>query len=271
MSAPPRSLALAGAGKMGGALLDGWLRLGIGGGAVSVVEPRPSPELVSTCAARGVALNPVSPAPAEILVVCVKPQMLAEAALGLRPLAGPRTLVVSVVAGKTIAALRAAFPDARAIVRAMPNTPAAVGRGATGLCGGPGVDAADRASVSALFEAVGVTAWVADEDAIDAVTALSGSGPAYVFHMVEAMAAAGVALGLPAETAAKFARATVEGAGALLAAEPATAPETLRRNVTSPGGTTAAALDVLMAGDGLGALMARATAAAKARAGELAR
>ncbi|MDE2018531.1 MAG: pyrroline-5-carboxylate reductase, partial [Hyphomicrobiales bacterium] len=254
----------------GGALLEGWLKLGIEGGAVTVVEPRPAPPLVALCGARGVALNPPSRSPASVLVLAVKPQALAEAAPGLQGLAGPDTLVVSIVAGKSVASLRAAFPAARAIVRAMPNTPAAIGRGATGLCAGPGVAEADRATVSALFEAVGVASWVADEDAIDAVTALSGSGPAYVFHMVEALAAAGVALGLAPETAAAFARATVEGAGALLAAEPATSPETLRRNVTSPGGTTAAALDVLMAPDGLCALMAKATAAAKRRAGELA-
>jgi pyrroline-5-carboxylate reductase len=161
------------------------------------------------------------------------------------------------------------IPSARAVVRAMPNTPAAVGRGITGAYASPAVDEAQKAAAHALLSSVGQVEWVADEGLIDAVTALSGSGPAYVFLLVECMAAAGAAAGLPAETAMRLARATVEGSGELLHREAQTAADQLRRNVTSPGGTTAAALEVLMGPNGLAPLMDRAIAAAKRRAQEL--
>jgi pyrroline-5-carboxylate reductase len=207
--------------------------------------------------------------PPEVLVLAIKPQTLESAAADLTPLVGPGTLIVSIMAGKTIADVTGRIPSARAVVRAMPNTPAAVGRGITGAYASPAVDEAQKAAAHALLSSVGQVEWVADEGLIDAVTALSGSGPAYVFLLVECMAAAGAAAGLPAETAMRLARATVEGSGELLHREAQTAADQLRRNVTSPGGTTAAALEVLMGPNGLAPLMDRAIAAAKRRAQEL--
>ena len=265
----PRTLALVGAGKMGGALLQGWLNLGLSPGGVSVLDPYPSAELADLCAARGVALNPGQGVSApDVVVLAIKPQMLTEAAPALAPLIGPGTLVISILAGKTIGDIAARLPAA-AIVRAMPNTPASVGRGITGVAASAGVTQAQRAMTDALLGAIGQVVWVPGEDLIDAVTAVSGSGPAYVFHLVECMAAAGEAIGLPGDVAMQLARATVEGSGELLYREPSVDAGQLRKNVTSPGGTTAAALDVLMGADGLGPLMQRAVAAAKRRAGEL--
>jgi pyrroline-5-carboxylate reductase len=268
----PASLVLAGAGKMGGALLQGWLARGLDPKAAVVVDPHPSAELTALCAARGVALNPpaASLRAPQALVLAVKPQSFAEAAPALEPLAGPDTLVVSILAGKTIGDLAARLPRAQAFARAMPNTPAAVGRGVTGVAASAGTSAAQKAMADSLLSAIGAVVWLDDEKLIDAVTAVSGSGPAYVFHLAECMAAAGEALGLPRDVAAQLARATVEGSGELMFRSPEIAPAQLRKNVTSPGGTTAAALDVLMAKDGLAELMARALAAAHRRAGELA-
>jgi pyrroline-5-carboxylate reductase len=272
MMAWPQSLALVGAGKMGGAMLKGWLAGGLAPSSVFLVDPSPSPEIESLAKAHAFALNAPSAmrgAP-EVLVLAIKPQMLDTAAPELRPLAGARTLVLSIIAGKTIANLEARLPDARAFVRAMPNTPAAVGRGITGAAASPAVTPRQREIAEALLSAVGAFAWLPGEALIDAVTAVSGSGPAYVFALVEALAEAGAALGLPGDLAMRFARATVEGAGELLHREPATTAARLRENVTSPGGTTAAALAILRSPDGLAALMARAVAAAHKRAGELA-
>jgi pyrroline-5-carboxylate reductase len=196
--------------------------------------------------------------------------MLESAAPGIATLTGPQTLLISVLAGKTIADLLARLPQAGAIVRAMPNTPAAVGRGITGIAAGPFVTPAQRATAQALLSAIGQVEWLESEALIDAVTAVSGSGPAYVFYLTECLARAGEAAGLPADLAMRLARATVEGSGELMFRDSGTAPGQLRVNVTSPGGTTAAALEVLMAPDGLGPLMERAVAAAKRRAGELA-
>ena len=265
----PRTLALAGAGKMGGAMLRGWLDGGLSAQGVVVVEPHPAPELAALQAERGFALNPPTHAAAEALVLAVKPQALAEAAPTLQGLAGPQTLIISVVAGKTVADLAGRFPSARAFARVMPNTPAAVGRGASAGAANAEVSATQRGWTEKLMRAVGVFEWVEDEALIDAVTALSGSGPAYAFALVEAMAKAGEAVGLPAELAMRLARATVEGAGELMAREPQTSAAVLRQNVTSPGGTTAAALGVLKATDGLDALLARAVTAARDRAREL--
>ena len=264
----PRTLALAGAGKMGGAMLRGWLDGGLQAAGVTVIEPTPSPELVALQAERGFALNPAAPAAPEALVLAVKPQAFAAAAPSLRALAAPGTLVLSIIAGKTIAELAARLP-ARAIARVMPNTPAAVGRGASAGAANAAVSAIQRGWTERLMRAVGLFEWVAEEALIDAVTALSGSGPAYVFALVEAMARAGEAVGLPADLAMRLARATVEGAGELMAREPDTPAAVLRQNVTSPGGTTAAALGVLQATDGLDALLARAVTAARDRAREL--
>jgi pyrroline-5-carboxylate reductase len=264
----PASLMLVGAGKMGGAMLAGWLDAGLDPAATTVIDPHPSETMTALCAKRGVALNPPSPQPASVLVLAIKPQGLDGAASALGPLIGPDTLLVSVLAGKTVADLTARLPAARAVVRAMPNLPASIGHGATGAYANAAVDAGQRACAEALLSASGTTAWLPDEASIDAVTAVSGSGPAYVFLMVEALAEAGIAAGLAPDVATRLARATVVGAGALLAADP-TEAGALREAVTSPGGTTAAALKVLMAEDGLPALMHRAVAAAKHRAGEL--
>lgn len=268
----PSSLVLAGAGKMGGALLEAWLGLGLGSDRLFVIDPHPTETLVKTLSQRGIALN--SPREAhlapEVLVLAVKPQALSEAAAALAVYAGAETLLVSVVAGKTIADLRGAFPRVSAVVRAMPNTPAAIRRGITGVAANQEVSRRQRSVVQALLQAVGTVEWLPAESQIDAVTALSGSGPAYVFYLTECMAKAGEAAGLEPAQAMRFARATVQGAGALMAESAAVPPATLRQNVTSPGGTTAAALAVLARDPGLASLMTEAVAAAKRRAGELA-
>jgi len=267
MSAWPHSLTLVGAGKMGRALLEGWLAAGLDPAAVAIVEPAPAPELVALCQARGMALHAPEAAP-EVLVLAVKPQTFAAAAAALQ--VDGRTLVVSIMAGKTLANIRERLPAAGPIVRAMPNTPAAVGRGVAAAVAERALDPTRKAWSENLFKAVGGFHWLGEERLIDAVTAISGSGPAYVFALVEALARAGAALGLPASVAEGLARATIEGAGELLHRDPAISAATLRQNVTSPGGTTAAALAVLQGETGLDALLRQATAAAFRRAGELA-
>jgi pyrroline-5-carboxylate reductase len=263
----PKTLALAGAGKMGGAMLRGWLSGGLDPAGVTVVEPTPSAELAALQKEWEFTLNPAAPSAPDVLVLAVKPQALAAAAPTLGPLAGAQTLVISVIAGKTIADLSARLPSAKTFVRVMPNTPAAVGRGAAAGAANAAVSATQRGWTERLMRAVGVFEWVEGEALIDAVTALSGSGPAYVFALVEAMAKAGEAVGLAPDLAMRLARATVEGAGELMAREPATPAAVLRQNVTSPGGTTAAALGVLQ--EELAALLARAVTAARDRAREL--
>ena len=260
------TIALAGAGKMGCAMLAGWLAQGLAPSRVVVIEPAPSPE-IAALAAKGVRLNPKDVSSVETLVVAVKPQSFREAGTALKPLVGNATLVVSIMAGMTIAAIGQACGGA--IVRAMPNTPAAIGRGITVAVAERGVSAAQRARADALLRATGSVEWVDDESLMDAVTAVSGSGPAYIFLLAEELARAGIEAGLPAELATKLARETVAGSGELLHRSELP-PETLRQNVTSPGGTTAAALNVLMGKDGLQQLMIRAVAAATARSRELA-
>ncbi|PZQ18920.1 MAG: pyrroline-5-carboxylate reductase [Ancylobacter novellus] len=268
---PGGPVLLLGAGKMGSALLEGWLARGLDPRSVFVIDPALPDGPLEKLKARGVTVAPQPGAlsdPAAI-VAAVKPQT-AEAALpAAAAFAGPSTVVVSVMAGATLATLSRAFAEGTAIVRAMPNTPAAVGRGVTGVFAPETVSERQRGVAQKLLEAAGDVVWVAEEPLIDAVTGVSGSGPAYVFLLVEEMAKAGVAAGLPADVAEILARKTVEGAGELLRRSPET-PEILRRNVTSPNGTTAAALEVLMAGDGLGPLVERAVAAATRRARELA-
>ncbi|WP_374635231.1 pyrroline-5-carboxylate reductase [Paracoccus sp. (in: a-proteobacteria)] len=257
-----RGLVLIGCGRMGGALLDGWLKNGLAPAAVHVVDPNPRPEL----AGLGVSVNGDLPASPAVLVIAVKPQMMADVLPRLS--VGADTLVVSVAAGVTIAAYQAAFP-ASAIVRTMPNTPAAIGQGITAIIGNDRAAEGDLALAETLMSAVGRVVRLTAEDQMDAVTALSGSGPAYVFHMIEAMAAAGEAEGLSPALALELARATVAGAGALAVAEDED-PAKLRENVTSPGGTTAAGLGALMDPDsGLPPLMRRTIAAAAARGREL--
>ncbi|RDI59213.1 pyrroline-5-carboxylate reductase [Microvirga subterranea] len=254
---------------MGGSMLEGWLAVGMKPEGVTVIDPRPSDQMVRFCAERGIALNPAHPSAPDVLVLAIKPQMLDQAAPSLNGLVGPQTLIVSILAGKTMGDLRSRLPGATAIVRAMPNLPASIGRGATGAAASPEVTDAQRRMADALLRSNGIVEWLDSEDLIDAVTALSGSGPAYVFHLVECLAEAGAAAGLPPELAERLARATVTGAGELLF-QSDLPPATLRQNVTSPGGTTAAALEVLMAEErGLKALMREAVAAAKRRAGEL--
>jgi pyrroline-5-carboxylate reductase len=272
MSAWPQTLILVGAGKMGGAMLRGWLAGGLPAAGVTLIDPAPAPDMLALAASHGLTLNPANDclAPPDVLVLAVKPQMLDSAAPRLERLAGSETMALSIMAGKTIADIQARLPKTRAFVRVMPNTPAAVGKGAAAGFANGAVDARQRAWAEQLMRTVGMFDWVADEGLIDAVTAISGSGPAYVFAMVEAMARAGEAVGLPADLAMRLARATVEGAGELLFREPEVPAAQLRVNVTSPGGTTAAALAVLQGEDGLDTLMARAAAAAFRRARELA-
>jgi pyrroline-5-carboxylate reductase len=263
------TIALAGAGKMGGAMLTGWLAQGLDPKHVIVIEPHPSSE-ISALAAQGIRLNP-SPTDAgevDTLVVAVKPQSFREAGTALKAFTGSSTLVVSIMAGTTIAVLEAVVGGS--VVRAMPNTPAAIGRGITVAVAAKKVSAAQRAIADALLRATGSVEWVDKENLMDAVTAVSGSGPAYVFLLAEELARAGVAAGLPAELAAKLARETVAGSGELLHRSELS-PATLRQNVTSPGGTTAAALDVLMGSDGMEKLMTRAVAAATQRSKDLAK
>jgi pyrroline-5-carboxylate reductase len=263
-------ILLIGAGKMGGAMLEGWLRDGLKPSDVTVIDPHPT-DRMRALEREGLRLSPPvgDIGPVDCILLAIKPQMLDAAGDTLATVAKADTLLISVLAGKTIANLKARAPDVRAVVRAMPNTPAAVGRGITGCAASAEVTEAQRAFTTRLLSAIGRVEWVADEGLIDAVTALSGSGPAYVFNMVEAMAEAGAAAGLPPDLAMRLARATVEGAGELLFQDAETPAAQLRRNVTSPAGTTAAALEVLMAEDGLAPLMRKAVAAAKRRAGEL--
>ena len=266
----PARLVLVGAGKMGGAMAQGWLEAGLPGSSLTILEPNPSPEIASLAESRGVALNPRIEIPPDMLALAVKPQSLDQAAPRIAPLAAEKTLVLSIIAGKTIANLMARLPGARAVVRAMPNTPAAIGRGVTAAFATAAVNAEQKRWCERLLGAVGAFFWLKDEGLIDAVTAISGSGPAYVFALTEALAAAAERLGLPAELSMSLARGTVEGAAELMAHESATSPATLRQNVTSPGGTTAAALAVLQNAQGLEDLMICATAAARARAAEMA-
>jgi pyrroline-5-carboxylate reductase len=264
----PASLLLVGAGKMGRALLQGWLKLGLDPARVRILDPSPSAEVQAFCAAQGVKFGaPASPP--DVLVLAIKPQSLASAAPGLTALAGPATLVISILAGKTLKSLAEHLPAAGAFVRAMPNLPAAIGLGISGAVADPAVTPAQRQMAQALLAAGGRVEWLGAEDLIDAVTAVSGSGPAYVFYLAECLAEAGVAQGLPPTVAAQLARATIEGAGALLAAFPEVSAAKLRADVTSPGGTTAAALAELQGEAALAKLIDRAVAAARKRAQQL--
>ncbi len=264
-----RGLVLLGCGKMGGALLEGWLAGGLAPAAITVLEPNPSPRLAGL-AGEGLRLNADLPADPAVAVLAVKPQSMGAALPRLAALGNGGTLVVSIAAGTPIRAFEAAFGTETPIVRAMPNTPAAIGRGITALVGNAHAGPAALALAEALMQAVGATVRLDDEAQMDAVTAVSGSGPAYVFLLIEAMAAAGEAEGLPGDLALALACATVAGAGAL-AESAARDPGQLRVDVTSPGGTTAAALSVLMhETDGLPALIRRAVQAAASRSRALA-
>lgn len=264
-------LLLVGAGKMGGAMLAGWLRSGLPASSILVQEPLPQSDVVQWCAQHGVSLEAeqAPQRPPAILVMAIKPQSMADVFPGVAKFTGPGTVTLSIAAGKTIASFAEMLPAKSAIVRGMPNTPAAIGRGITVLCANAHVYDAQRALCEQLMTAVGEVGWIDDEGLMDAVTAVSGSGPAYVFLLVEALASAGIRAGLDGELAMQLARATVVGSGALMGHFANVDAAILRKNVTSPGGTTAAALDVLLADDGLGPLMERAVAAAVARGKEL--
>jgi pyrroline-5-carboxylate reductase len=261
------TLVLVGAGKMGGAMLEGWLALGLDPAKIAVMEPKPA-DAIAALAARGVRLNSSSIPDASVIVIAIKPQEAAAVVPTLRPLARADTVAISIMAGPKIGFLQGALGDL-AIVRAMPNTPAAIGRGITVAVPNSRVTADQRALADTLLRAVGAVEWVSDEGLIDTVTAVSGSGPAYVFLLAESLARAGTACGLPADLAARLARATVSGAGELLHRSTLDAA-TLRQNVTSQGGTTAAALGVLMGANGLDSLMEKAVEAATKRSRELA-
>ncbi|WP_112310856.1 pyrroline-5-carboxylate reductase [Pseudogemmobacter bohemicus] len=258
-------LLLLGCGKMGSALLKGWLDFGVPAGSVWVIEPRPSDWLQST----GVHLNKGVPDRAGIAILAVKPQMMGAALPGLTALGNGPTLFISIAAGTTIQTLEQVLGAQTPIVRVMPNTPAMVGRGISGLVGNAHASASQLAQARLLMQAVGEVVELENEAQIDAVTAVSGSGPAYVFHLIEALAAAGEAEGLSPDIAMKLARATVTGSGEL-AHRSTDSAEQLRVNVTSPGGTTAAALAVLMEREtGFPALLKRAVKAAADRGREL--
>lgn len=264
-------IVLVGAGKMGSALLEGWLRLGLKPRQVVVLDPQASPQIASL-AGRGLQLNPQPQTLAAqnitAIVIAVKPQIAGDALPALGPLVSPVTVVVSIMAGRTLQFLASALGRPCALIRAMPNMPASIGRGIT-VAVARDADAAQRAIAHKLLAATGAVEWTDDETLMDAVTAVSGSGPAYVFLLAEALAQAGAAAGLPPDLAAKLARETIAGSGELLHHSELDAA-TLRENVTSPGGTTAAALAILMDRNGLAALMERAVAAATKRSRELA-
>lgn len=270
MSAAP--IVLVGAGRMGTALLAGWIARKLG--PVIVVEPDPSPALRKIASRNRVKLladvGQLPKGRVRACVVALKPQILKTHAAALSAVAQSGATMISIAAGTTTPVLRKAWGSKARIVRAMPNTPGAVGRGIAGLYAARGAGAKDKALAEALLAALGETVWVKRESLINSITAVSGSGPAYVFLFVEALAQAAQAEGLPRAAAEKLARATVAGSGALLDADRA-APSELRRAVTSPGGTTEAALAVLMRPDGLAALVARAVAAARKRAEALSR
>lgn len=263
------SLLLVGAGKMGGAMLDGWIARGLNPKKLVVIEPQPG-KAVQALTRRGLKLNPKGKAgEASAIVIAVKPQSAPDAVPPLRPYVGKTTLVLSIMAGRTLRFLEQSLSPGTAIVRAMPNTPAAIGRGISVAVANAKVSARQRKLASDLLAAIGKVEWAGDETLMDAVTALSGSGPAYVFLLAEAMTKAGIAAGLPAELAARLARETVAGSGELLHRSTLDAA-TLRQNVTSPGGTTAAALEVLLGPGGFEELLTRAIAAATRRGRELA-
>ncbi|MDP2733011.1 MAG: pyrroline-5-carboxylate reductase [Hoeflea sp.] len=262
-------LVLVGAGNMGGAMLNGWLAAGTDPAAIVVIDPNPSDAMSLRLASDRVRLESAAPEGlvAGILMLAVKPQIMDQVVAGLTGLVGPETVTLSIAAGKTIAYFEQRLGGA--IVRSIPNTPAMVGRGITGAVANAAVSSEARTQIDQLLSVCGPVEWVEDEAQIDAITAVSGSGPAYVFYLVECMAEEGRKCGLPADLAMRLARATVAGAGELMHQSPDGA-SILRQNVTSPNGTTAAALAVLMADDGMQPLFDKALSAAANRSRELA-
>ena len=260
-------LLLVGAGKMGGVLLEGWLRQGLDPAHVFVSDPAPPEDVAALIASRRIETDKL-PAKPSAIVIAVKPQLVDETLRALTPKIGEGTMVLSIAAGRTLANLARTLPKGTAIVRAMPNTAAAVGHSMTVACANDAVSRDQALDCNSLLEAVGEVMWIKDESLMDAVTAVSGSGPAYVFLLTECLAEAGREAGLDAEIANRLARATVSGAGALVSRSDLSAAK-LRENVTSPKGTTAAALEVLMGKGGFKELLTRAVAAAVKRSREL--
>lgn len=257
---------------MGGAILEGLLARGLDARQVIVQEPSPAPAVASFLADRSIDVVPAVDEltqPPAVILIAVKPQMIDEVMPGLARLAGPQTLVVSIAAGRPLSAFERYMPGA-AVVRAMPNTPASIQRGITVAVPNANVTPVQRALADDLLAAVGEVVWVDDEALLDPVTAVSGSGPAYVFYLTECLAEAGRAAGLAPDLADQLARSTVVGSAALLEASELS-PAELRRNVTSPNGTTAAALAVLGGEAGLQKLMTAAVEAATKRGRELAK
>lgn len=263
-------VVLVGAGKMGLALAQGWLSAGLEANHLVLVDPKPSDTTTAFASQHGVRLAASAAGVlTQVLVLAVKPQIMAGVIDEVKPVVGRQTLVISIAAGISLRTLTQGLGTER-VIRTMPNTPAQIGKGITGAVPGFKVDDNDKAVAEALLKAAGPVVWFDVEARLDAVTAVSGSGPAYVFHLVEALTEAGRRQGLPADVAGQLARQTVIGAAALLEADPAPA-STLRENVTSPNGTTAAALAVLMGDDGLTRLVDRAVQAARVRSEELGR
>jgi pyrroline-5-carboxylate reductase len=261
---------LVGAGKMGLALARGWLDAGLQPNHLLLVDPAPNPAAQQLADDYGLTLNTdASGLLPNVLVLAVKPQVIDPVMVSLRPIVGPQTLAISIAAGIDIARLSRGLDMGR-VVRTMPNTPAQIGKGITGAVAGPEVGPEGRDVAEALLRAAGPVVWFDDEGQLDAVTAVSGSGPAYVFHLVEALAEAARRQGLPDAIAEQLARQTVIGSAALLEADPAP-PAVLRQNVTSPNGTTQAGLEVLMGEPGLIDLMDRTVDAARKRSEELGR
>ena len=266
-----KTILLVGGGNMGQALLRGWLTRGWDPGAIHVVDPDETARSVAESLGIGATASRPDPLRAAAVVLAVKPHQLAGVLPEYRDAAESRSVFLSIAAGKPLAFFESVLGAGAAVVRGMPNTPAAIAKGITVLTANPAVDGDQRELCESLMSAVGQVAWIEDEGLMDAVTAVSGSGPAYVFLLIECLSAAAVEVGLDKPLADRLALATVAGAGAYASVAQADAAE-LRRRVTSPGGTTEAALEVL-AGTGSGALeqlMAAAVRAATRRGRELA-
>jgi pyrroline-5-carboxylate reductase len=265
------TLVLLGAGKMGGAMLEGWLRAGVSAKQLVALDPNPPAEVLALLTQHGVRHNPPLSEikNVEVLLAAVKPQVMDDVLSNIKILGRDNPLILSIAAGKTMASFARHFGKEAAIIRTIPNTPASIGRGITAMAANSNVSPSQMQLAEALLQSIGEVVEVDDESQIDAATAVSGSGPAYVFYMTECLAAAAESVGLAPGLAMKLARATVAGSGELMRQSGIDA-ETLRKNVTSPNGTTHAALQVLMADDGLRPLMVKAIAAATKRSRELA-
>lgn len=264
------NVLLVGAGKMGGALLEGWLTHGLSPVNIAVLDPAPPGDMATFLKEQKIERLPRPGAfMPDAVVIAVKPQVAGDVVPKVAAFLRPKTLMISIMAGRTLASLEKDLPSGSLIVRGMPNTPASIGQGITVAVANHHVCTGTKVYATELLSAVGAVEWIEDEALMDAVTAVSGSGPAYVFLLAEALAKAGMDAGLPAELAMKLARETVSGSGELLRRSPLE-PAKLRENVTSPGGTTAAALEILMGKDGFEMLLRRAVAAATKRSRELA-